>query len=176
MISSFLLSLSVTLVFSDGSHDVISSDNQPEMFSNRPPPCKGTANPHALNAFINNHILQHHFDTSKPSAWASYLTAARICGVQPHLSFLHKNDFKNIVHICKGQGVRDTDNMCISVSKFRVFIVQSVMRNGHCQVQLQIEHAHLIVACEAYHNFCFPVHFGGFTYRLPPGHSHYCTA
>lgn len=166
------LMLFVTLVFGDGLNNVTSSDDQPEVFSNWPAPCQKVSNQNAFNVFMSKHILQINFDTTKSHIWVDYLTRTRLCGVNPHQSFLHKDDSNSIINICNGGGIRDSQNLCISMRKFKVFIVQSVWRNGRCEVQLQTEIAHVIIACESFlfHNIqihCVPVYFSGIIYTAP---------
>ncbi|KAI2663075.1 Zinc metalloproteinase nas-39 [Labeo rohita] len=175
MRSAFLLALFVTLVFSDGSNDTIPSDNQPEMFSNWPTPCHRISDPNAFHVFVHRFIIQEHFDMTRPDGWAGFLTRAHRCGAQPHQSFLHKNDLNAIFQVCRGESRRDELNLCVSMRKFRVFVVQSVMRNGRCDVQLQIEHAHVVVACEYIHIVrCIPVHLAGISYTVPSPHFQPC--
>ncbi|XDV19334.1 hypothetical protein PO909_024821, partial [Leuciscus waleckii] len=183
MRSVFLLVFLVTLVSSEGLNNITSIDGKPEMFSSWPSPCRGHSNLNAFHAFMNQHILLYNFDTSKTHAWVDYMKKTRLCGVNPHQSFVHKDDINAIVGICHGGGVRNSRNLCVSVRKFRVFIVQSVWRNGRCEVQLQTESAHVIVACTvvvfavkpapAVH--CTPVHFAGIIYTAPSHHGQRCT-
>ncbi|XP_077056145.1 uncharacterized protein LOC143707647 [Siphateles boraxobius] len=183
MRSVFVLVFLVTLVFSEGLDNATSVADTPEMFSRWPFPCRGTSQLNTYRDFLNQHILRYNFDTSQKHAWVDYLKKKRLCGVNPHRSFVHKNDTNDIVGVCKGRGVRDSQNLCVSMKKFRVFIVQSVWRNGQCEVQLQTESAHVVIAC----NFavfevkpvqvvhCVPVHFAGIVYTAPSQHRQRCT-
>lgn len=170
MRSVFLLVLLVPLVFSDESNEVISSHDQPEMLSNWPAPCQRISDLNAYGVFIHKYIIQHHFDVTQSRAWADYLTRARLCGAQPHHSFLHKNNINAIVQICRGESLRDALNLCVSMRRFRVFVVTSVMRNRHCDVQLQIEHTHVVVTSGSIHLIhCVYVHLDGISHTVPHG-------
>lgn len=175
MRSAVLLAIFVTLVIGDGLNNATSSDDQPEMFSYWPAPCERTSNLNAFNVFMSKHILQINFDTRQTRSWVDYLTRTHLCGVNSHQSFLHKDDTKSMIEICNGGGIRDSQNLCVSVRKFRVFIVQSIWRNGRCEVQLQTEMAYVIIACQSIQNIhCFPVHFSGITYTAPSQHGQWC--
>ncbi|XP_039505347.1 uncharacterized protein LOC120461247 [Pimephales promelas] len=185
MRSVFLLVFLVTPVFSEGLTNVtsVADTDTPEMFSSWPYPCQGASNLNAFHVFYNQHVLQYNFDTSQTHTWADYLKKRSLCGVNPHQAFVHKNDGNAIVGICHGGGVRNSRNLCVSARKFRVFIVQSVWRNGRCVVQLQTEIAHVIVACTnavfsaqppipVIH--CIPVHFAGIVNTTPSLHGPRC--
>lgn len=157
-----LLLLSFTL--SDGLNNVSLSNDQLEMFSdiffNLPHPCQRSRNNNAYNQFKRRHILSRQFNTRQTSAWADYLTGTHLCGRTTLQSFLHKNDNESIIRICNGRGVRDTGNRCISRRTFTVYIVESFMRNGRCEVnRLHNAEYYVVVSCEVIANQCLPVHY-----------------
>lgn len=171
-----LILLFITLVFSDGWNNSISSDVQPQinLFSNWSTPCQKSQNKNTFNTFISRHILLLDFDTTQLYYWGYYLAVMGLCGRTLNQSFHHKNDIRSIMRVCNGEGIRYTNNLCISREKFLVFIVKSNSTIGECKFQLQFEIAHVIIACEAIETVCLPVHYAGQTDTAPPEHGQIC--
>lgn len=176
MKSAVVFLLLITLVFSDGQTNSSSSHVQPEinLFSNWSTPCQTSQNEKSFNIFMSRHILLLDFDTTQLSYWGYYLAVMGLCGRTLNQSFFHKKDIKSIMRVCDGEGIRDTDNKCISRDKFLVFVVQSNSANRECKFQLQFEIAHIIIACEAIETVCLPVHYVGQTDTAPPEHGQIC--
>ncbi|XP_051755626.1 uncharacterized protein LOC127515724 [Ctenopharyngodon idella] len=176
MKSAVLILLFITLVFSDGRNNSISSNVQPEinLFSNWSTPCQKSQNKNAFNTFMSRHILLLDFDTTQLSYWGYYLAVMGLCGRTLNQSFLNKRDTRSIMRVCNGEGIRYTNNMCISREKFLVFIVKSESKSGECKFQLQFEIAHVIIACEAIERVCLPVHYEGQADTAPPEHGEIC--
>lgn len=172
-----LLLLSFTL--SDGLNNVSFSNDQLEMFSdissNWAQPCQRSQNNNAYNHFKQRHILSRQFNTRRTSAWADYLTRTNLCGRTTLQSFLHKNDINSIKRICNGRGVRDRGNLCISRRTFTVYIVESFLRNGRCEVN-RLHHGeyYVVVACEVIENRCLPVHYERQRNTGPPRRGQIC--
>ncbi|XDV19148.1 hypothetical protein PO909_024688 [Leuciscus waleckii] len=152
-----LLVLLVTLMFTDASF-----------------PCQRSWNNNAYDQFKYRHILSSSFNTKSRRAWAEYLTTNRLCGRAPRQSFLNKNYKESIINICNGEGVKDRDNLCTSIRKFTVYIVQSSLSNGQCEVQVQSVRSYVVVACEVIGNQCLPVHYGTQTNWRPDQNGQIC--
>lgn len=148
---AILLVFFFTLMFSDGFDNDL--------------PCQRRWDNNAYNIFQNRHILQQVFDTNSQNAWANYLTRMRLCGREARQSFIQKDEENRIIEICTSRGYLYSGNMCISSSKFTVFIVKSKKTDdGWCEVQVQTQSSYVIVACEIVVNQCLPVHYGGQIY------------
>lgn len=149
----------------DGWNNVSFSNNEPEMFSDLfsiwAHPCQRSRNNNAYNQFKRRHVLSRQFNSSRTRAWEDYLTRKNLCGRTSLQSFLRKDYSSSVVRICNGRGNRVGQNMCISQRRFRVFVVQSAMRNGRCEVQSPVQSGRLYVtvACEVIENRCLPVHY-----------------
>ncbi|KAK9977238.1 hypothetical protein ABG768_019059 [Culter alburnus] len=160
--------LLLIFMLSDGPNNVNSSDNQPEMFPHVwPVPCQKSQHNNRFNAFMSKHILLLDFETSQLINWGNYLLMMGLCERPTKQSFLHREDIGSIIGICNSQGFKYKNNMCISKKKFLVYVIQSTLKNGECEFQIQIERSYVIVACEAIHNFCLPVHYETQTTWLP---------
>lgn len=174
-VSRMRLAVLLVLLFTlcDGLNNVSFSNNEPEMFSelfsNWAHPCQRSMNNNAYNQFKHRHVLSRQFNSSWTRAWEDYLTRKNLCGRTSLQSFLSKDYSSRVVRICNGQGNRVGQNMCISQRRFRVYVVQSAVRNGRCEVQtpVQSERLYVTVACEVIENRCLPVHYVRQTRRRP---------
>ncbi|ROL43510.1 Apolipoprotein L3 [Anabarilius grahami] len=167
MKSAVVLMLFVTLVLSDGWDNGTFSYDKPEMFPDKP--CQKSKKNNAYNIFTQRHILQVDFDTNSIEAWAKYLTTKKLCGrtkTKPQ-SFLHYKDTDRIKGICNNRGTIKEKNLCISDETFNVFIVQSSVRKGKCEVSLSKGQYYVIVACDVINNRCLPVHYDGQNKKRP---------
>lgn len=161
MKSAVVLMLFVTLVLSDGWDKGTFSYDKPEMFPDKP--CQKSKKNNAYDIFTQRHILQDDFDTNSIEAWAKYLTTKNLCGrtkTKPQ-SFLCRSDTNSIIGICNNRGTIKEKNLCISDEKFNVFIVQSSVIKGKCEVSLSKGQYYVIVACDVINNRCLPVHYDG---------------
>ncbi len=178
MKAALFLLLLITL--SHGLNNVSFSNDQLEVFadifSNWAYPCQRSLNNNAYKQFKRRHVLLRDFDTTRTSAWVDYLTTMDLCGRTHLQSFLRKNDIDSIKRICNGQGVRQrqSQNLCISKRRFRVYTVESAWKNGRCEVQLQTKRSYVIVACEVIGNRCLPVHYDKQTDTEPPQDGQTC--
>lgn len=157
----------LVLIFTlcNGWNNISFSNNDLEMFSdlfsNWAHPCQRSLNNNAYNQFKRRHVLSHQFDTSRTRAWEDYLTRKSLCGRTSLQSFVRKDYGSSVVRICNGRGNRVGQNTCISERRFRVFVVQSAVRNGRCEVQSPVQSGrfYVTVACEVIENRCLPVHY-----------------
>ncbi|KAL1272050.1 hypothetical protein QQF64_031066 [Cirrhinus molitorella] len=152
----------ITLAFSDGLNNVISSDDQPDMLID-PMPCQISQNINKYTTFISKHIILVDFDTTQLNNWGDYLVIMGLCGRSVQ-SFLHIEDTYKITKICNGQGTRISGDMCISTEKFIVYVVKITEQ---CKFQIQIENSYVIVACDVIQSVCLPVHYEGQTGTEP---------
>ncbi len=135
MRTEIFLVLLMTLVFTDGLDNVTLSRDKRGLFSNWEYPCQRSQKNNAYNTFNHRHILSEEFDMNSKWAWADYLKRRRLCGRKSSQSFLPQSYTDSIIRICNGRGTRDTGNLCISTESFTVYIVQSALRNGQCEVK-----------------------------------------
>ncbi|KAK9971329.1 hypothetical protein ABG768_024702 [Culter alburnus] len=167
MKSAVVLMLFVTLVLSDGWDNGMFSYDKPEMFPDKP--CQKSKKNNAYNIFTQRHILQDDFNTNSKEAWAKYLTTKKLCGrtKKNPQSFLRYKDTDRIKGICNNRGTIKEKNKCISDEKFDVFIVQSSVKKGKCEVSFSKDKYYVIVACDVINNRCLPVHYDGQTQNRP---------
>ncbi len=153
--------LLMTLVFTDGCDNIRPSRKRRVRFNSEP--CMKSLKNYAYDNFKCNHILPDGFETNRKDVWADYLNDTDLCGKTSKTgkqSFLHEIDTFRMNEICNGRGRRVKINLCISEEEFRVYMVESTLRNGVCDIiSLKNDQYHVIVACDVIHNECRPVHY-----------------
>lgn len=175
MRTEVFLVLLMTVMFTDGLDNVTLSRDKRGLFSNWAYPCQRSQNNNAYNTFNHRHVLSDEFDMNSEWAWTDYLNRNRLCGRKRFQSFLPQSYADSIIRICNGRGTRDTGNLCISTERFTVYIVQSSLTNGQCEVKKPRNNKYYVtVACEVLDNQCLPVHYEKQTYSRPSQRGQTC--
>ena len=112
-------------------------------------PCTYYSDIEQYISFIGHHFVCEEFYSWGRSDWEVYLQQRGLCGRKKIQSFLHIRDLRTVINICSEQrGYIYSGNLCISMQRLRVHVVNSVYSMKGCSVQrVKRVTSRVVVAC-----------------------------